>query len=351
MSDERIYDDVSPLAKRARAVFVAVAAIFLFLVFSYWKIQILDHAKFWAMSEANRTRETVIPAPRAALTDRTGQIILVNNVASFKASIIRENTRDLDASCVRIGELIGLDPGVVRERVEKYKAEPPFKPIVVKDNLTFDEVARIEARKLDLPELVIETEPKRSYPFGTLGAHVLGYMQELTTDELRGEFKDRRLGDRIGRTGVESAYERRIAGVDGRLVEIVDSLGRKRDELERVDPRQPPKVVLDPRLTTSRRRRRSSWPGSRARRRPRSEDGRDPRPGQLPDIRSEQVRQPLHDRGVDGARQQSGQPDAQPGDPGPLFAGLDVQARHGRRGPRHRDDRSADDGLLLGIDR
>lgn len=244
MSGERIYDDVLPLTKRARAVFVAVAAIFLFLVFSYWKIQILDHAKFWAMSEANRTRETVIPAPRAALTDRTQQIILVNNVPSFKASIIRENTRDLDASCLRIGELIGLDPVVVRERVEKYKAEPPFKPIVVKDNLTFDEVARIEARKLDLPEFIIETEPKRSYPFGTLGAHILGYVQELTPDELRGEFKDRRLGDRIGRTGVESSYERRIAGVDGRLVEIVDSVGRKRDELERINPRQPLKMPL-----------------------------------------------------------------------------------------------------------
>lgn len=244
MNDNRIYDDLSPLAKRARAIFTGVAAIFLVLAFSYWKIQILDHRKFWAMSEANRTREIVIPAPRAALTDRSGQIILANNVASFKASIIRENTSDFNASCVRVGGLLGLGPDIVRERVEKYKTEPLFKPLVVKDNLTFDEVARIEARKLDLPELVIETEPKRSYPFGTLGAHVLGYMQELTADELRGEFKDRRLGDRVGRTGVESAFERRIAGADGKLVEIVDSLGRKRDELERIDPVQPPKVIL-----------------------------------------------------------------------------------------------------------
>lgn len=244
MRSSPIYDDVAPLARRARAVFFVVAGLFLILAFSYWKIQILDYGKFWAMSEANRTREIVLPAPRAALTDRSGQIILVNNIASFKASIIRENTRDFAASCARVGALLGLDPGVIEERVDKFRSEPLFKPIVVKDDLTLEEVARIEARKLDLPELVIETEPKRFYPYGTLGAHVLGYMQELTTDELRGAFKDRRLGDRIGRMGVENSLEKRIAGTDGKLVEIVDSLGRKRDELERVDPVQPPKVVL-----------------------------------------------------------------------------------------------------------
>ncbi len=244
MPDSHIYDDIHPLAKRARTVFFAVAAFFLFLAFSYWKIQILDHRKFWDLAEANRTREIVLPAPRAALTDRSGQIILANNIASFKASIIRENSPDFAASCARVADLLGLETAVVAERVEKFRTEPPFKPIVVKDDLTLEEVARIEARKLELPELVVETEPKRSYPFGTLGAHVLGYMQELTTDELRGAFKDRRLGDRIGRTGVENAFEKRIAGTDGKLVEVVDSLGRKRDELERVDPVQPPKVVL-----------------------------------------------------------------------------------------------------------
>jgi penicillin-binding protein 2 len=244
VNGNRIYDDVTPIVRRARGFFVAVAGLFLFLSFSYWKIQILDHGKYWAMAEANRTREIVLPAPRAPLTDRTGRIILANNEASFRASIIRENSRDLASSCARVGSLLELEPEVVRERLEKYKAEPAYKPIVVKDDLTLEEVARIDARKLELPELIVEAEPKRSYPFGTLGAHVLGYLQELTTEELRGPYKDRRLGDRIGRTGVESAFERRIGGTDGRLVEIVDSLGRKRDELERVNPVQPSPIAL-----------------------------------------------------------------------------------------------------------
>ena len=244
MAVSPIYEDVAPLKKRSRAVFIGVSGLFVLLAAAYWKIQVLDHQRYWAMAEANRTREIVLPAPRAILTERSGQVILANNVASFKASFLRESTTDLEASYRRIGGLLGLDPAIVRERVEKFRSMPSFKPVVVKDNLTLEEVFRIEVGKADLPELVIETEPKRSYPFGSLAAHALGYMQELTTDELRGAYKDRRLGDMIGRSGAESALESRIAGTDGKLVEVVDSLGRKRDEIERIEPQQKPKIVL-----------------------------------------------------------------------------------------------------------
>jgi penicillin-binding protein 2 len=244
VKDRGIYEDVSPLVKRSRAVFLGVAAAFIVLAAGYWKIQILDYRKYWAMSEANRTREVIIPAPRAVLTDRSGQIVLAGNEASFRASIIRENTKDLEASFISIGELLDLDPGVIRERVEKYAAEPSYKPVVIKDGLLLEEVAKIEARKLDIPELEIEAEPRRAYPFGSLAAHVLGYMQELTAEELQGAFKGRRLGDLVGRSGIESAYESRIAGADGKVVEVVDSLGRKRGEIDKIEPRQPQKVLL-----------------------------------------------------------------------------------------------------------
>jgi penicillin-binding protein 2 len=244
MNDNRIYDDISPLAKRAQIVFLIVEILFGFVVLYYWKVQILDYKKYWALSEANRTRDVVIPAPRALLTDRSGSVILADNQASFKASIIRENIKDFDESCRRISGLLGLDEAVLRERIEKYKSLPAFKPIIVKDNLALDDVSRIEARKMDLPELVLETEPKRNYPFGTLAAHVIGYMQELTMDELRTLYTDRRMGDMIGRTGAEGVWESRLAGTDGKIVEVVDSQGRKKDELERIEPKQNPKLVL-----------------------------------------------------------------------------------------------------------
>jgi penicillin-binding protein 2 len=246
MNDDRIYEDLSLAQKRSRLVFFAVAGLFVLAALAYWKLQILDFKKYWALSEANRTREVVLPAPRGVLADRSGKVLLADNRASFKASFIRENTRDLDGSVRRIAGLLGLEEGVLRARIDKYRALASFQPIVVKDGLDLEEVARIEARSHDLPELVIETEPRRTYPFGTLAAHVLGFMQEVTMDELRSARKeqDRRPGDMIGRTGVEAAYEERVLGTEGKIVEVVDSRGRTRNELERIEPRPSPKLRL-----------------------------------------------------------------------------------------------------------
>ena len=244
MKDSKIYEDFSHLLKRSQFIFLFVEVLFILIAFYYWKIQILDYKKYWNRSEANRTRDVVIPAPRGALADRSGSIILADNVASFKASIIRENCKNYEESCRKISRLLGLEEAVLRERVDKYKSWPLFKPIIVKDNLTLEEVALIEVRKMDLPELVIETEPKRFYSFGSFAAHALGYMQELTMDELRTTFRNRRLGDLAGKTGVENFYESRLAGEEGKIVEVVDSLGRVRDEIERVEPQQSLKLKL-----------------------------------------------------------------------------------------------------------
>jgi penicillin-binding protein 2 len=241
---EKIYEDLSLLQKRALLVRLLITAAFAFLIFFYWKIQVLDHVKHRDQAEANRTREVAIPAPRGILTDRGGKLILADNRASFKASLIRENTTDLEGSIAAAAELLRLEPSVIRERLDKYAAEPAFRPIVVKDELTMEEVSLIEARKAEHPELVIETEPKRTYPFGEFAAHALGYLQPLTPEELRTVFKGRRPGDMVGKTGVEAAYENDLTGRDGQVVEVVDSQGRKQEELMNIGPTSGPMMHL-----------------------------------------------------------------------------------------------------------
>ncbi len=99
------------------------------------------------------------------------------------------------------------------------------------------DVSRIESRRLELPELIVETDPRRYYPFGSLAAHVIGYMQELTGQELKSDaYPERNLGDMVGRTGVEREYESLLVGVDGWRLEIVDSQGRSRGETSRSEP-------------------------------------------------------------------------------------------------------------------
>jgi len=244
MENNKIYEDFSLLERRSNVVFLVVELLLVLIILFYWKIQVLDHKKYWALSEANRIREVVIPAPRGLLTDRSGEVIIANNRASFKTSIIRENCKNFEESCTKISHILGLEKNILKKRIDKYKSLPAFKPIVVKDNLTIEEVLRIEARKLELPELIIEAEPKRYYPFEIFAAHIIGYMQELSPEELRNKYKERRLGDLVGKTGIEAEYESRLAGEDGKVIEVVDSQGRKREEVKRLEPRQRQKLLL-----------------------------------------------------------------------------------------------------------
>ncbi len=232
----RIYEDLSLVLTRTRQVAIVVGLMLLALLFYYWKVQVLDHRKYWALAEANRTRESPVPAPRGLILDRN-DVILADNAASFKASIIRESCRDYDRSLVEIGRLLEIEPKDLRQRIERYESLPAFRPVVVMDNLELKDVSRIEARRLELPELIVETDPRRHYPFGRLAAHVIGYMQELTDAELRsGLYQERSLGDMVGRTGVERQYESALVGKDGRRLEIADSQGRSRDEVSRTEP-------------------------------------------------------------------------------------------------------------------
>jgi len=236
MEKNRIYEDLSIILRRVQGVSAVIGAGLLLLIFFFWKVQVLDHKKYWALAEANRTRESVIGAPRGLITDRN-EIILAENSASFKASIIRENCQDYDRSLGEVGQLLGIPIEDLKSRIAKFESLPLFRPITVKDNLDLKDVSRIESRRLELPELIVETDPRRYYPFGSLAAHVIGYMQELTGQELKSDaYPERNLGDMVGRTGVEREYESLLVGVDGWRLEIVDSQGRSRGETSRSEP-------------------------------------------------------------------------------------------------------------------
>ncbi len=236
MKQEKIYEDLYPVLKRTRLIFVLVVIFFIFLILNFWKVQILEHEEFWEKSEANRMREIALPYQRGLVFDREGAI-LANNTASFKVSLIRENCEDYDISCRKIAQLLNIEEQILKARIKKYESLPLFRPIVVKENLTFEEVAMIEARKLELPELILQSEPKRFYPFKSLAAHVIGYLQELSPEEMKRDvYWQRRLGDMVGKTGIEKEYETALVGNPGRLLEVVDSLGRGKEEIERSEP-------------------------------------------------------------------------------------------------------------------
>ena len=244
MENNKAYEDLFLVQRRSKKIFIFIQVLTVFLLLNFWKIQVLDHKKYWEKSEANRMREIVLPSQRGLIKDRGGTI-LADNKASFKVSIIRENCKDYDKSCRKISRLLMIEEDVLKERIKRYESFPVFKPIVIKENLSFEEVAVIEARKLEFPELFLQAEPKRFYPFGNLAAHALGYIQELSGEEIKnGLYKQRRLGDLIGKTGVEKVYESTLVGIDGESLEIVDSMGRSKGEIAKREPEKGQNIIL-----------------------------------------------------------------------------------------------------------
>jgi penicillin-binding protein 2 len=244
MENNEVYEDLILVQRRSKKIFIFIQVLTVFLLLNFWKIQVLDHKKYWEKSEANRTRKIVLLAQRGLIKDRGGTI-LADNKASFKVSIIRENCEDYDKSCRKISRLLMIEEDVLKERIKRYESFPVFKPIVIKENLSFEEVAVIEARKLEFPELFLQAEPKRFYPFGNLAAHALGYIQELSGEEIKnGLYKQRRLGDLIGKTGVEKVYESTLVGTDGESLEIVDSMGRSKGEIAKREPEKGQNIIL-----------------------------------------------------------------------------------------------------------
>ena len=159
MKNNNIYEELSLIQGRALKIHIAVVVLFVLLILIFWKIQILDYKKYFKLSESNRTRQVILPHPRGLIKDRN-DVILADNKAAFKASIIRENCKNLDESYQKISRLLNLEKEVLIERIKKYESLPLFQPIVVKDNLSFEDVSRIESRNLEMPELVLQLEPK-----------------------------------------------------------------------------------------------------------------------------------------------------------------------------------------------
>jgi len=244
MPEDRIYEDLTLVRRRANKVFWVIAVLIFLVLSYYWKVQILEHKKYTALAEANRTRMRVLAAPRGLIRDRNRQI-LADNKASFKVSLVRENVKDEAASYAAVSRLLGIAEPTLRERVDLYKDSPLWEPIVIEDGLDSRDVAPIESRRREFPELVVESEPQRYYPNGTLAAHVLGYLQEQTPDEIRAR-PDRkaRVGELVGKTGVEREYDDALRGEDGSVIEIVDSLGRVQGSTARVYPTQGGEVTL-----------------------------------------------------------------------------------------------------------
>ena len=300
-------------------------------------LQILKGDEMKRLSEQNRVRIKKILAPRGTIFDRKGRI-LGNTRPSFNLYIIPEDIKDFTETVDGIVNLLELDRDDIMERLKEARDFPSSFPVKILSDMSMDQVAKVEANKFYLPAISIQIEPKRNYPNGTMAAHVLGYVSEVSTDELKSpEFKKYAPGDPIGKFGLERMYEKDLRGVDGEKRVEVDASGREVRVLDIKEPDLGERHLSQHRHgCTGRARKGALRKKQRAqgggRRRIGPPHGRGARPCKPPGLRSESAYLWLTGVLADH-RPGRVSPAPKQGDPGTISAGVDLQAPHRAGGP------------------
>jgi penicillin-binding protein 2 len=210
-----------------------VAAIFLWLLTGFWKLQVQNPEIYEERAENNSVKALPIPAPRGRILDRDGRV-LVDNAQTFQVRLSRDAAREENVALIAEGLEIPYGSLERRFRDLKGKSGPDYEQIVLKDNLPIADVAFLEAHREHLPELELIRTPRRRYPLDGMGAHVLGYVGEISKTELNlEEFVLHDAGAEVGKTGVERRYNDFLVGRDGRRLVLVDSRSRRVRDLNR----------------------------------------------------------------------------------------------------------------------
>ena len=190
------------------------------MVMSFFRTQILGHGKYQLQSETNRLRPIPLPAPRGVIYDRTGHVI-AENVPGYTVSLLPGPEANLRSTLARIASIANIDSAEI-ERVLQRARKAPYQPALVLGDARFSVVSALEERRVAIPGLLIQAEPKRYYPDTGVVAHLVGYVGEVTEAErATRRFAMVRLGGLVGKYGLEREYDDTLRGSEGvRFVEV-----------------------------------------------------------------------------------------------------------------------------------
>lgn len=195
-------------------------------------LQVVESDKYTMLAEDNRVSIRLLPPPRGLILDRNG-IAMAINQHNYRVLVVPENTPTLTYTLDALSTIITLTEHDRARVAKETKRRRSFMPITVRENLSWEEVARIEVNAPDLPGVLIDVGQSRYYPLQSLGAHILGYVSAVSENDLTGDPLEELPGFRIGKGGVEKIYDMALRGRGGTSSMEVNAVGRVIRELER----------------------------------------------------------------------------------------------------------------------
>ncbi len=208
-------------------------AVFIFLVAGFWDLQVRNPDFYLERAAENYIRSIPVPAPRGKILDRDGRVI-VDNHSSISVLLSRVNLKYEHLRPIADG--LNLDYNALLDRMHRYELRPKYESVVIKEELTPEDLAFVESH-MDIntfPEMSLFRAQKRLYPADGMAAHVIGYVGEISEPELDSpEYAGKyRLGDIVGKQGLEKQYNDVLMGVDGQTRTEVDNTGHVRGQID-----------------------------------------------------------------------------------------------------------------------
>ncbi len=223
------------LIGRVSILSAVVCGLLVLITICFWFVQIVHGDSYRELAENNRLRKLPMKAPRGLISDRHGRL-LVENIPSYNLLIDRSRTRDLERSLRFAAQVLARPLPELQAVLDGYRAIPEFKPVLLAESLTLSEAARVGVAALEYPEFEVEVEHVRLYRHAEQTAHLMGYLGEVSEEEVARSGGALQPGDLVGKKGIEQAHDAELRGRDGERVVVVDSHGRLLEEFGRRAP-------------------------------------------------------------------------------------------------------------------
>ena len=229
------------IKKKIRVFAILVIFVFICLSMRIWYLQILKWQYLTGLSENNRVRMVSLPAYRGTIKDRNGET-LVSIRPSFNLYITPEDAGDSRSSLDLLAKKIKFKRGKLKKSIGREKS---FKDILIKADISREEVAFIEENNMRLPGIKIKAEPLRNYVYKDLMSHTLGYLGEISKSKLKNTnnlFYSQ--GDFVGKNGLENIFESTLRGKKGNKEVEVDVSGRELKTIRRLPSESGNNLIL-----------------------------------------------------------------------------------------------------------
>jgi len=229
---------------RFQVVVYLVVSVFVVLLLRLWFLQIIKGESYRNLSENNRIRLEDIPPTRGIIYDRHGRI-LVDNRPAFKLALVPADVSDMRQTLDKLGRILEVDELQLEEKVKSAPRGAPFRPVLLSRDMNRNQVAAVETHRFNLPGVMVQIEPRRSYEMPSFAAHLIGYLGEIEEAQLREKrHQGYKLGDYLGKYGVELEWEGELKGLRGGRQVEADAAGRQLSILREVAPEPGHNLIL-----------------------------------------------------------------------------------------------------------